>query len=159
LRFFRAGTGRGLPHTGGVTDQPDAPPPPPWQPPPAYPPPSWQPSPPPYGAPPNQGPAGWQYPGGSGQPYGYPRPRNTNGFAIASLVCSLVGIFLVFVGPALGVVFGIVGLKQTSRLGESGRGLAIAGVVIGALMMLLDVVAVISVATTHTGGGAGGVSV
>jgi hypothetical protein len=140
------------------------PPPPPalgWQPPapPYAAPPGWQPPPPPYAAAPDQATVGWQSVGGYPQPYGYPRPRNTNGFAIASLVCSIVGILLVVLGPTLGIVFGIVGLKQTARLGESGRGLAIAGIVIGALVLLVDVLGLIGIATTHTGGTSGGVSV
>jgi peptidyl-prolyl cis-trans isomerase B (cyclophilin B) len=98
--------------------------PPAWQqqyPPPQYPPQQWQP-----------------------QGYGYPQPRNTNGFCIASLVCSLVGILLLFIGPVLGVIFGWVGLRQTARLGEQGRGLAIAGVVIGVLVLVINVVAVVA---------------
>lgn len=101
---------------------------------------------------------GWHSVGGYPQPYGYPQPRNTNGFAIAALVCSLVGILLAFIGPVLGVVFGIVGLRQTARPGEAGRGLAIAGIVIGAVLLLLDVIAVISIGT-HTGSTSTGVSV
>jgi len=124
--------------------------PPAWQPPP---PPTWQPPPPPYGAPPN--PAGGWYGGG----YGYPRPQDTNGFAIASLVCSLVGIFLMLLGPTLGVVFGIIGLKQIPRLGQNGRGLAIAGVTIGVIVLLLDVIVLIAVGTSSSSGGSTGVSV
>jgi hypothetical protein len=135
--------------------QPEAttpPPPPQWQPP-------WQPPPPPYAAAP-----GWQPPlppqsYGYAQPYGYQQPRNSNGFAIASLICSIVGILIAFFGPVLAIVFGIVGLRQTSRLGESGRGLAIAGIVIGSLVLLVDVLIVIGLATTHSTGVGNGVSV
>ncbi|HWA66038.1 MAG TPA: DUF4190 domain-containing protein [Mycobacteriales bacterium] len=129
-----------------MSEEPQAPPP--WQMPPPAP---WQPPPPPpYAAPP-----GWQP-----QPYGYPQPTNTNGFAIAALVCSLVGILLAFIGPVGGIVFGIVGLRQARERGEGGRGLAIAGIVIGAVVLLLDIVGVVSLATDHTGGGgSGGVSV
>jgi hypothetical protein len=97
--------------------------------------------------------------GGYPPPYGYPRPRNTNGFAIASLVCSLVGVLVVVVGPGLGIVFGIIGLRQTSRLGEAGRGLAIAGIVIGGLVLLFDVLGLIGLAVGHTTGTSTGVSV
>ena len=102
---------------------------------------------------------GWHSVGGYPQPYGYPKPGNTNGFAIAALVCSLVGILLAFIGPLLGIVFGIVGLRHTTERGESGRGLAIAGIVIGSLVLLLDVIGVVGIATSHTGGSGGGVSV
>jgi hypothetical protein len=50
--------------------------------------------------------------------------------AIASLVCSLV--WFVWIGSVLGVIFGHVALAETRRDPHvSGRGLAIAGLVIG----------------------------
>jgi peptidyl-prolyl cis-trans isomerase B (cyclophilin B) len=70
------------------------------------------PVPPPYGAypPPHD-------------PYGYPRPRPTNGMAIASLICA-------FVFAPLGIIFGHISLSQIKRTGEEGHGLAVAGLVI-----------------------------
>lgn len=56
-------------------------------------------------------------------PYGYPRPRPTNGMAIASLICA-------FVFAPLGIIFGHVSLAQIKRTGEEGHGLAVAGLVI-----------------------------
>jgi hypothetical protein len=106
--------------------------------------------------PPDQVSAGWHNVGGYPQPYSYPKPSNTNGFAIASLVCSLLGILLAFLGPVAGIVFGIVGLRQTEQRGESGRGLAIAGIVVGVVVLLLDIIGVIGIATGHTGSGGGG---
>lgn len=53
-------------------------------------------------------------------------PRPTNGMAIAALVCSLV------LAP-LGIIFGHISLAQIKRTGEDGRGMAIAGLVIGYL--------------------------
>jgi hypothetical protein len=53
----------------------------------------------------------------------------TNGLAIASLV---VGLFWMWwIGSVLAVVFGHVALNQIARTGQSGRGLAIAGLVLG----------------------------
>lgn len=141
-------------------------PPPPWQPPtmpppqwqfPPLSPPQWQPPAPPYAAPP-----GWQQhypPYGYPTPPGYPQPRDTNGFCIASLVCSLAGILIWFLGPVLGLVFGWIGIRQISRDGANGRGLAVAGIVIGAVMILLNVVFVIAVATTGDGSLSNGVTV
>jgi Domain of unknown function (DUF4190) len=51
--------------------------------------------------------------------------QKTNGFAIASLVCSLLCISL------LGIIFGHVGLSQINRNREGGRGLAVAGLILG----------------------------
>jgi len=53
-----------------------------------------------------------------------------NGLAIASLVVSLTCC-----GP-VGAILGIVSLGQIKRTGEQGRGMAIAGIVIGALSTL-----------------------
>lgn len=53
----------------------------------------------------------------------------TNGLAIASLV---VGLFWMWwIGSVLAVVFGHVALNQIARNGQSGRGIAIAGLVLG----------------------------
>ena len=123
-----------------------------WMPPPA--PPGWQPQPPPYGAAPPD-PSGWPGHGG----YGYPRPQDTNGFAIASLVCSLVGILLLVIGPLLGIIFGAIGLQQIPRLGQRGRGLAIAGLSIGIVVLLLDVIGIIAAVPTGSGSPKPGVSV
>jgi hypothetical protein len=50
--------------------------------------------------------------------------------AIASLVCSLSGL-LCGVGALLGIIFGHIALSQIKRNGQEGRGLAIAGTIIG----------------------------
>jgi peptidyl-prolyl cis-trans isomerase B (cyclophilin B) len=60
-------------------------------------------------------------------PYGYPRPRPTNGMAIASLICA-------FVFAPLGIIFGHISLSQIKRTGEEGHGLAVAGLVISYLI-------------------------
>jgi hypothetical protein len=54
---------------------------------------------------------------------------STNGLAIASLVVGLLWMW--WIGSVLAVVFGHVALNQIARSGQSGRGLAIAGLVLG----------------------------
>lgn len=68
-----------------------------------------------------------QFPG-----YGPPPQTSTNGMAIASLVVSLVGLFICggLLCP-LGAIFGHVAKGQISRTGEAGDGLALAGLIIG----------------------------
>jgi hypothetical protein len=108
-----------------VTDQP-----------PSYPPP---PPPPPggYGYPPPPGGYGYQPPAS-----GYPQQSaGTNGMAIASLVCSLLG-WLCVIGPILGLVFGFIALNQIKRTGQGGRGLALAGIIIGVLVIVAGIVLV-----------------
>jgi hypothetical protein len=61
----------------------------------------------------------------------------TSGMAIASLVCSLTGLFTCGITALLGVIFGFVGLSQTKDGARGGRGLAIAGLVIGLIFLAL----------------------
>jgi hypothetical protein len=75
-----------------------------------------------------------QYPQQYGQPqpgYGYaPPPQQEQGMAVASLVCSLVGIF--FCLPAiLGIIFGHIGYSKAKRGEAGGQGMAQAGMIIG----------------------------
>lgn len=111
-----------------------------------YPPPGAGPAP---GAPPGVAGAGWPpQPGwppgfaGYGPPpplYPPTPPRPTNDFSIAALVTSL--LWLGGVGGILGVVFGIVAHRQIRRSEgrETGEGLATAGIVIGAVGILMAI--------------------
>jgi hypothetical protein len=74
-------------------------------------------------------------------------PLQTSGMAIASLVMGILG-WLLFVVPILplicfilAIVFGGIGLGETSGGKKSGRGLAIAGLVLGILGLLLTLLA------------------
>jgi peptidyl-prolyl cis-trans isomerase B (cyclophilin B) len=89
--------------------------------------------PPPYGAypPPQQG----AYPGYYGYPQ-YPQPQPTNTLAIVSLVCA-------FLFAPLGIIFGHMSMSQIKKTGEEGRGLAIAGLVIGYMITILTIVVVV----------------
>lgn len=98
-------------------------------PPPLYPP-SAPGYPPPYASPPGQGyyPAGYGY-----DPYRPIRPPGTNGMAIGSLVCSLVGVFCCGVTCVVGVILGVTAMRETKRTGQDGFGIALAGTIIGGL--------------------------
>jgi len=105
------------------------PPPPPW---------AAQPSVPPYPAYPSPTYPSQSYPS---QSYSYPGhpyvPPRTNALAIASLVCA-------FLFAPLGIVFGHLSLSQIRRSGEDGRGLAIAGLVIGYVVTIATIVALVA---------------
>jgi Domain of unknown function (DUF4190) len=103
------------------------------------PPPGSYPPPPPGGYPPPPG--GVSYPA---YPGAYPAPPGpgTNGMAIASLVCSLLG-WACGLGPILGIVFGVVALNQIKQSGEGGHGLAMAGIIIGAVVIMVGVIATV----------------
>lgn len=92
----------------------------------------------PYGPPPYGQPQGHPYPttghqGGypqqvPGQPgFGYPMRRPTNAMAIVALVLGLTV-------PPGGLICGIIARKQIKETGEEGDGLALAGLIIGAVV-------------------------
>ena len=104
------------------------------------------PQPPPYGA----------YPGGYPPPPsqygpqygGYPPPAPAapkNGLGTASLVVAIISLFTVFGGIVLGVVAVILGFLGRGRVkrGEANNGgIAMAGIVLGALSIVVSVAAI-----------------
>jgi len=67
--------------------------------------------------------------------------RTTNGLAIASLVLGV--LWLVWLGSLLGLILGLVALKQIKNRNQGGRGIAIAGIVLSVLWLVGFVVAII----------------
>jgi Domain of unknown function (DUF1707)/Domain of unknown function (DUF4190) len=67
----------------------------------------------------------------SGAPVFVSRPRRTNGLAVASFVASLLWMW--WFGSVVAVVFGHLALRQINASGgrQTGRGLAISGLVLG----------------------------
>ena len=97
----------------------------------------------PYGPPSGQGYGQpYQPPGAYGvQGYGYAAPPATNGMAIASLITSIAGLALCCGAPSIiGAILGHVAQKQISERGEGGKGLALAGVIVGWIAFALFVV-------------------
>ena len=81
--------------------------------------------------------------------YGAPATQKTNVLAIVSLVSS-------FFISLVGIITGHIALSQIKRTGENGRGLAIAGLIIGyvyiAFIVLMVIIAIIvSVAAASAG--------
>lgn len=121
-----------------------------------------------YPPPPPGGPYGYPppYPGGhvdyggwpayppQPDPYRFGRAR-TNGLAIGSLATSIAGVFLgiplvfaCYVGaliPIVAIVLGAVALNQVKRTNEQGRGLAVAGIAVGAVTLVLQALVVLFV--------------
>lgn len=87
---------------------------------------------------------GYQQPpaGAYGAYYGYqpqyppPPARGTNIMAIMAIVFA-------FVFSPLGIVFGIIARKQIARTGEEGDGLALAGLIVGAVFTAIMVLYII----------------
>jgi len=74
-------------------------------------------------------------------------PQKTNGMAIGALVSS-------FFVSVLGIILGFVALSQIKKTGENGRGLALAGIIIGfvavgvtVLIIILQVAAIEALST------------
>lgn len=61
-----------------------------------------------------------------------------------------------FLGGGLGITFGVIGLRRCARTAARGRGLAIAGIVIGALAVAFWVLGVIGLAVDNQSGPTGG---
>ena len=86
-----------------------------------------------------------------------PRPgARMNRMAVASLLCSSIG-WLFIIGPLLGLIFGFLALGQIKQTGQRGRGMAIAGIVIGGLVIALGVIfGILSAIAKHSPGGDSG---
>lgn len=54
---------------------------------------------------------------------------STNGMAIASLVLGILWVY--WIGSILALIFGYIAKRQIAETGQSGRGMAIAGIVLG----------------------------
>ena len=72
---------------------------------------------------------------------GFVPVTRTNGLAIASLVLGILWLF--WLGSLVGLVLGLVALKQIKDRNQGGRGIAIAGVVLSVLWLVGFVVAII----------------
>jgi len=82
-------------------------------------------------------------------PYIVVAPRQSgNGFAVAALTLGVIGIVLALESPfgsiigiacaALGFIFGLLGLRNVNRDGAGLAGLAIAGVILGAVALVIS---------------------
>lgn len=76
---------------------------------------------------------------------GYPQPYDpyraatrpgTNGMAIASLVTSLCGPLTCGLSAIVGVILGFIAMNQVKETKQEGHGLALAGTIVGAVMIV-----------------------
>ncbi|WP_042788841.1 DUF4190 domain-containing protein [Mycobacteroides abscessus] len=96
------------------------------------------------------------YPGypppGYADPYGYGaygQTGGTNGLAIASLITSIAAIVTCYLGIILGIVgviLGVVALNQLKTRQQDGKGIAIAGIILGAVIPVLWILVLIVIA-------------
>jgi hypothetical protein len=107
-----------------------------------------------------QQPQGYGQPGygqpAYGQPGGLHGPQK-NGLGVASLVLGILSLFtwFFFIGGLFGliaIVLGIIGLGRVKRGEANNRGMAIAGIITGALGVLLTILVVAGVAALFNSG-------
>ena len=84
-------------------------------------------------------------------PYGYPAPPSynyapavkTNALALTSLISSIAAFVIVpFIGSVVGVITGHIALRQLKTSGENGRGMALAGTIVGWVGVALSIVGI-----------------
>ena len=97
---------------------------------------SWQQGPPGGGQPPPPPP---NYPP-PGYGYGQPSP-GYNGLAIASMILGIMWLY--GVGAILAVIFALIAKRQIRERGQSGGGMATAGIVIGSIGLLVAIVLIV----------------
>lgn len=90
--------------------------------------------------------------GQQSQPYAASTSGSNNGMAVASMIVAIVSFFLAFfaiggLGGIVAVVLGIIALRRIRDDGtQGGRGMAITGIAVGALSILIGIVAVLIIA-------------
>jgi hypothetical protein len=72
-------------------------------------------------------------------------PASINTLAIVALVTSLLGVHLA------GIICGHIALNQIKTTGEGGRGLALAGLIIGYIFMAIVIVIVLGLVAAIAG--------
>jgi hypothetical protein len=76
---------------------------------------------------------------------GYGAPAKTNTLAIVSLIASISGfVILPFIGSVVGVITGHMSLNQLKTSGEQGRGMALAGTIVGWVGLGLAIIGIIA---------------
>jgi hypothetical protein len=75
----------------------------------------------------------------------------TNGLAIASMVLGI--IWLYWLGSILAVIFGHIALSQIKRTNQGGKGMAVAGLVLGYIGLAVLVVVIIALVAASNSSG------
>jgi hypothetical protein len=79
--------------------------------------------------------------------YGQPTGARTNVLAIVSLIASIAGIVIAWgIGSIVGIICGHISLSQIKKTGEEGRGMAVAGLIVGYIGLALAILSVIIIA-------------
>lgn len=91
----------------------------------------------PYGQPQQGNPGfGQGYTEAAQDPYRYVQPNQPWN------VLTIIGFVFAFINPLVGLIFSIIALVMVRKSGEKSRGLAIAGIIIGAINLVVVIIAV-----------------
>ncbi len=66
-----------------------------------------------------------------------------NNMALAGFICSLVGFITCGIVSIVGFVLSIIGLNKSKQLNGEGKGFAVAGIVIGAIEIVVTIIVII----------------
>ena len=75
--------------------------------------------------------------------YGPAAKQENNGMAIGGFVCSLVGFLCCQLVTPVGLILSIIGLSKAKQMNGNGKGLAIAGIIIGAIGVAVFILTII----------------
>lgn len=81
-------------------------------------------------------------------------PNKNNGLAIAGFVVSLVSIFFNFycITGIVGIILSVIGLKKSSELEGKGKGMAIAGIILGVVGIVIGIIAIVTIVSLFSNG-------
>lgn len=95
------------------------------------------------------------YPGYAANPYDpyhQGKPPGTNGKAIVALVTALAGPLFCGLSSIAGLILGIIAMRECRRTGQDGYGIALAGAIIGGLMVAVVLLYLIVVVGIYASG-------
>ena len=79
--------------------------------------------------------------------------QGTNGLAVAGMICGILGLVLfwtIWLGiilGVLGIIFGAIGQSRAKTMGGTGRGMAMAGLICGAIAVVAAIIFVVFIAS------------
>ena len=77
----------------------------------------------------------------------------TNGLAVAGMICGILGLVLfwtVWIGiilGVLGIIFGALGRSRANSMGGTGRGMAMTGIITGAIGVVAAIIFIVFIAS------------
>ena len=78
--------------------------------------------------------------------YGQPAVKESeNGMCMAGFIISIIGLFIPFLVPVVGLILSIIGFKQTKEGKRSGYGFGLAGIIISSIILGITLLAILMI--------------